>query len=182
LVFDELSPRELPTSQVTQTTAGFFERFEKLHPGLLDRLRGVPCTDESGWFVAGGSVLRTLMTHERAKRLFSKSDVDVFIYVKGSGGDDGSRRATEIAHTIAKALFVPLDGSEIATSRLSADQHLTRTLWTINLECQLRSTVQIILRVYHSPAEVLCGFDIDACCGWVRWRWARVRCGLYLGL
>ena len=35
------------------------------------------------------------------------------------------------------------------------------------MECiggQVQIAVQIILRVYHSPSEVLCGFDVDPCC------------------
>ena len=36
---------------------------------MLEALREVPCTNESGWFIAGGSVLRALMTDEKATLL-----------------------------------------------------------------------------------------------------------------
>ena len=175
MIFDELYPRGLATSLVTQSTEQFSARFEEFHPGLLAKLHEVPCTAESGWFVAGGSVLRTLMTDKRAGRLFASSDVDIFLYVR-SGDGDGTARATELAHAIAKALYVKEDDTQEAEGSSSRrphwyprdTEHITRTLWTLNLETTTKQgrslSVQIILRVYQSPSEVLCGFDIDACC------------------
>jgi hypothetical protein len=29
---------------------------------------------------------------------------------------------------------------------------------------ELRRDIQVVLRLYHDPAEVLLGFDIDSCC------------------
>lgn len=158
VVFDELYPHGLLTTVITQTKEETLGRFEKHHPKLLDCLREAPSTAEVGWFIAGGSVLRCLMAHKKAERLFNKSDVDIFVYARG---EDGSAKATELAWQIVRALYLPRDGEQERYSY--SDPTLTRTLWTLNLE-HVRVSVQVILRVYHSPSEVLCGFDIDACC------------------
>jgi hypothetical protein len=33
----------------------------------------------------------------------------------------------------------------------------------IGIESVLRRDIQVILRLYHDPAEILLGFDIDSC-------------------
>ena len=168
----------------------FVTRWEKCHPGLLERLMTVQTTPRCGWFIAGGSVLRCLMNqriapseldtdHEDDEEylekdrlytkgdLFQHSDVDIFIYCRGGALQE---QATDLARRIYEALDCP---------------EVSRTLFVINMDVsdldskrpawERRSRfrglyrdhpriVQIILRVYHSPSEVLTGFDIDSCC------------------
>ena len=55
-----------------------------------------------------------------------------------------------------------------AISRASRIQSIVRTHNTVTL-CRAwpHRHVQIILRLYSSPAEILCGFDLDCCAvGW----------------
>lgn len=45
-------------------------------------------------------------------------------------------------------------------------QEIVRTKHAVTIVGQYPNRhVQIVLRIYHSPAEVLMGFDIDSCTG-----------------
>lgn len=143
-----------------------FEVFKKNYPGVMDALKACPTDATCSWFIAGGSVLRCILKDPRAVPLFSSSDVDIFIC---ASGDVAEARATELSRRICEELKKQCNAIWI-----------TRTVFTLNIRCsgQIERDsyggrsytatepfdVQIILRLYHSPAEVLCGFDIDCCC------------------
>ena len=159
LMLEHLSGRGVPSS-LLRPSDDFFVKFETHYPGLLSVLHSLPVTENLGWFVAGGSVLRCLMADNRAAAFFDSSDVDIFIFARG---EDSAVAATELSRLLFQGV----------ASRSST---VTRTLFTINI--QGAYDLQIILRAYHSPAEVLCGFDIDACCmgfGMDRTLWALPR-------
>ncbi|KAJ3300926.1 hypothetical protein HDU76_005966, partial [Blyttiomyces sp. JEL0837] len=111
-------------------------------------------------FAAGGSVLACLAPvpdemryspahlREMYREKFPASDIDLFIY----GLDEASAktRMEEIYNQIVDA--VPFETLSFRTSHAVTivSQHPYRY-------------IQIVLRLYKSPAEVLTGFDVDCC-------------------
>jgi hypothetical protein len=161
-------------SLIATTLESFRSRFDKAYPGLVQNLNdavaesGVPTSGPSlcGWFVAGGAALRALQTRAVSDRLFRGSDVDIFIYARGP---DASDNATKLTRAICAQLLGPAESEgdrRRRGNRFRKESCIHRTLFTINIKDEDRGSfpAQIILRVYHSPAEVLCGFDIDCCC------------------
>jgi len=94
-------------------------------------------------FIAGGCVLKSLMKNKKA---FIKSDYDIFIIT----------RDEEIAKEMISNVYVWI----ISTCN---EYFIISTNNSISFVTN-RGTFQIILRLYHSKEQVLCGFDIDACC------------------
>eukprot|EP01133_Synstelium_polycarpum_P020953 gene20953-25153_t len=95
-------------------------------------------------FVAGGAVLGCLLSKPIG---FEKSDIDLFMY----GLDD--KAATARLVTIYNFL-----------KTLSPNVQTVRTKYAVTfLNAYPFRNVQVVLRLYKSPAEVLMGFDIDAC-------------------
>lgn len=94
-------------------------------------------------FVAGGSVFTTLFTQNR-------NDIDLFIY----DADE------ELAHKIIRKLI------DNITFRHNTEYNGIKILRTKNA-ITLDSTsekIQIILRLYKTPSEIIHGFDVDCCC------------------
>ncbi|KAF9530942.1 hypothetical protein CPB83DRAFT_904927 [Crepidotus variabilis] len=114
---------------------------------------------------AGGSVLACLAPldeeHKKSKRATRKyyhnkayptSDVDLFLW--GMNAEQAEAKIKQIYEAVRDS--VPWDVTCI------------RTKHTVSIHSQYPyRSVQIVLRLYHSPAEILAGFDIDApCCAY----------------
>ncbi|KAJ8508418.1 hypothetical protein ONZ45_g9303 [Pleurotus djamor] len=119
----------------------------------------------NGWdnvVAAGGSVLACLtplpqeaQTSKRNMRKwfhtekYPTSDVDLFLY--GMTAEQAEVRINEIYEAVRDS--VPWDVTCV------------RTRHTVSIHSQYPyRSVQIVLRLYKSPAEILAGFDIDAPC------------------
>lgn len=132
----------------------FRSNFDRDHPTILDRLNDILLEEKV--VIAGGSVLQALTSSPGVRTAewwgktwrTKKSDVDIFLYCKTP------REATRVAGRIFFALV--LDGEAWIITRNGGV--ITIHNGSRNLE------VQIILRLYDSPEEVLIGFDCDCCC------------------
>ncbi|KAI9060760.1 ankyrin [Trametes sanguinea] len=119
-------------------------------------------TDWSNVVVAGGSIQACLTplpesakTSKRAMRkyfhntAFPTSDVDVFLY--GLTPEQAEAKMQTIYEAVRDS--VPWDVTCV------------RTKHTVSIHSQYPyRSVQIVLRLYSSPAEILAGFDVDAPC------------------
>ncbi|PIL29519.1 transporter [Ganoderma sinense ZZ0214-1] len=121
--------------------------------------------DWSNVVAAGGAVQACLapvpesaLTSKRAMRrhfhnaAFPTSDVDLFLY----------GLAPEQAEAKMQAIY------EAVRDSVPWDVTCVRTRHTVSIHSQFPyRSVQIVLRLYSSPAEILAGFDVDApCCAW----------------
>ncbi|KIJ65131.1 hypothetical protein HYDPIDRAFT_153095 [Hydnomerulius pinastri MD-312] len=118
--------------------------------------------DWSNVVVAGGSVLACvspLPDHvKKSKRAVRKyfhseaypsSDIDLFLY--GLTPEQAEKKINAIYEAISDT--VPWEVTCI------------RTKHTVSIHCQYPyRPIQIVLRLYQSPAEILAGFDVDAPC------------------
>jgi hypothetical protein len=108
------------------------------------------CLDGLDWkniFAAGGSVLGCLSSNQDGYR---SSDIDLFLY-DISSEEDANRKLREIYQIVVKN--TEGKGDVIRTNR------------AITILCSYPYRhVQIILRLYKSPLEILLGFDLDSCC------------------
>ncbi|PPQ73506.1 hypothetical protein CVT24_007652 [Panaeolus cyanescens] len=148
----------------------FQENWSIFTEGSLSQLK-----DWNNVVAAGGSVLACLMPlDEKTKEskrsirkhyhtdVYPSSDVDLFLWGLNA------EQAEEKIKTIYKAVrdSVPWDVTCI------------RTKHTVSIHSQYPyRSVQIVLRLYQSPAEILAGFDVDvACCAYDSQRvWANPR-------
>src|SRR3990167_964216 len=133
----------------------FRENFEIFTEKQLDALKW------DNVFVAGGSVLGCLLPTGNAvskkerrvyyhQNAYKSSDIDIFIY--GLSAEQGNRKLIEIFESVKLAIA----GTE--------DVICFRSLHAVTIVSRFPYRhIQIILRLYKSPAEVLMGFDIDAC-------------------
>eukprot|EP01087_Luapelamoeba_hula_P016105 TRINITY_DN4921_c0_g1_i2.p1 TRINITY_DN4921_c0_g1~~TRINITY_DN4921_c0_g1_i2.p1 ORF type:complete len:694 (-),score=127.78 TRINITY_DN4921_c0_g1_i2:30-2111(-) len=103
--------------------------------------------DFSNVFIAGGSVLAAL-TNKQGGDTYGKSDIDVFIY--GITDDAAANAKLKHIHDVIQR-----------TSSQCAVIRTKRTVTFINSYPYRH--VQVILKLYKSPAEVLLGFDVDCC-------------------
>ena len=120
----------------------------------------------AGWLPQSSNPSKRGLGSASATDMFEHSDIDIFLWARGR---DLEGKATELARRIADALG----------SRFNVE--LSRSLFVININAtpkphargwedwfgwrpQETTPLQIILRVYHSPAEVLLGFDVDCIC------------------
>ncbi|KAH9170813.1 hypothetical protein EDB89DRAFT_2230438 [Lactarius sanguifluus] len=121
--------------------------------------------DWSNVIAAGGSVQACLMPLPKAatgskramrkyfhEKAFPSSDVDIFLY--GLTVDEAERKIITIYEAVRDS--VPWDVTCV------------RTKHTVSIHSQYPyRNVQIVLRLYSSPAEALAGFDVDApCCAY----------------
>ncbi|KAN0038975.1 hypothetical protein ACTA71_001169 [Dictyostelium dimigraforme] len=100
-------------------------------------------------FIAGGSILGcSLEGGIQGNEGFKNSDIDIFLY--GLSEDDANRKLDEIERHIKTK-----SGNLV---------QMARTKYAITfINARGFRNVQIVLRIYKSPAEVLMGFDIDCC-------------------
>ena len=181
LLLEGINPRfKRSAKYIVGSLAKFQKRFDKFYPGLRDALRKCPPTSQCGWFIAGGAVLRALLNDKAAEPLFATSDVDIFIWARGEPAA-AAKAATDLAQSIYEAL-IPDDDTPPRQKDYSGNPRsptfgwkVNRTLFTLNMtgfftskrrpsnrgKEELDIPIQVILRVYNSPAEVLLGFDVD---------------------
>eukprot|EP01130_Rhizamoeba_saxonica_P010233 TRINITY_DN418_c1_g1_i3.p1 TRINITY_DN418_c1_g1~~TRINITY_DN418_c1_g1_i3.p1 ORF type:complete len:752 (-),score=143.16 TRINITY_DN418_c1_g1_i3:80-2311(-) len=112
------------------------------------------CFDGLDWnnvFVAGGSVLKCVQNDSNENQnATSNSDIDLFLYGLESDYE---------ANKKAKHIY------DVVIRNTGARGDVMRTDHALTILCTYPyRTVQIILRLYKSPAEILLGFDIDSCC------------------
>ena len=133
----------------------FVARFSTLYPNVLSRLQLVEETRGCGWFLAGGAVLRALL---RRSWPGHDGDIDIFVYATTGSTAERQKKATALAKRLYVALAV--SGEEWSVTR---GRHVINLRRGPAFEDDTE-VLQIVLRLYQSPAEVLLGFDIDACC------------------
>ncbi|KAL6076304.1 Ankyrin [Balamuthia mandrillaris] len=107
--------------------------------------------DWNNVFVAGGAVLANLINPDHTGTLgYQSSDIDIFLY----GIDDqyrANQKLKEIYEVVRRNTGVQ-------------EENIIKTLRTVTIiNSYPNRHIQIILRLYKSPAEVLLGFDIDCC-------------------
>ena len=83
----------------------------------------------------------------RDKHPFCNSDIDLFIY--GMSEEEGEQKIRHIYETIKK--------------NSTSGAVVVRTGMAITIQVEKFRPIQIILRLYKSPSEVLMGFDLDCC-------------------
>ncbi|KAG9049848.1 hypothetical protein FS837_008898 [Tulasnella sp. UAMH 9824] len=124
----------------------------------------VQLTNWNNVVVAGGSVLACLaplpehVVNQGSKRAIRKyyhseayptSDVDLFLY--GLTPEQAEEKCLEIYNAVRDS--VPWEICAIRTKN------------AVSIHCQYpHRPVQIVLRIYQSPAEILAGFDVDCAC------------------
>ncbi|KAH8995817.1 hypothetical protein EDB86DRAFT_1066941 [Lactarius hatsudake] len=128
-------------------------------------LSQLPVADWSNVIAAGGSVQACLMPLPKAatgskramrkyfhEKAFPSSDVDLFLY--GLTVEEAERKIVTIYEAVRDS--VPWDVTCV------------RTKHSVSIHSQYPyRNIQIVLRLYSSPAEVLTGFDVDApCCAY----------------
>ena len=146
----------------------FQTNFNRKHPNILNRIQHILLHEPI--IIAGGSVLEALTGTEgiRTSEWWSgDSDVDLFIYTQS---------ASE-ATRIAKRVFVSLAAINEKWVIMRSPGVMTIHSWN-NRFGRIGEKIQIILRLYDSPTEVLFGFDCDCCCCAFDGRevWATSRC------
>ena len=159
------------------TLCEFESHFNRHNPNVLSRLKSVKCTGGCKWVVAGGSVLRALLRHPPSASTFEGTDIDIFICTNEEDGgttlscadeEEMKRRRCEEATKLAKRIFdaLAVDGEHWVISRGLFVINMHR--WGAPIHHMpsppVDPPVQIVLRLYQSPSEVLHGFDIDPCC------------------
>ncbi|KIO24982.1 hypothetical protein M407DRAFT_25627, partial [Tulasnella calospora MUT 4182] len=134
-------------------------RWSIFSEGALSQL-----TNWNNVIVAGGSVLACLaplpehVVKQGSKRALRKyyhseaypaSDVDVFLY--GLTPEQAEEKCVEIFNAVQDS--VPWEVCAVRTKN------------AVSIHCQYPyRPVQIVLRIYQSPAEILAGFDVDSAC------------------
>ncbi|KAI9032166.1 hypothetical protein DFJ74DRAFT_653493 [Hyaloraphidium curvatum] len=135
--------------------------------------------DWSNVFLAGGAALAALVPtpggvlledYYLSTPMHASADVDLFIY--GVTVDEANAKLRQIFGAIEKAVKEQKPKSRVIAVR-------TQHTCTFVSDYPFRH-VQVVLRIYKSPAEILMGFDVDACCAgydgtnaWINARCAR---------
>ena len=141
---------------VVASLDAFRTNFNRLYANVLNRL--TPVLAEEPVFIAGGAVLRALTDSEdlRANGWWGESgDVDLFLCC--ADASEGCR----VANRIFDAMVV--DGEHWFVNRGRGVLNLQR-FEVEDPPVSVAQTIQVVLRLYSSPAEVLAGFDVDCCC------------------
>ena len=144
------------------TLAAFQAKLRETFPHIISRIEKVESTKECGWLIAGGAALRALLADSSS---FTGSDVDIFIWTNGAADPQAS--ATRLARRIWNELVTADPAQEewyiVRSAHVITMRCTPIPMWERNL-LGMEQPVQIILRLYDSPSEVLHGFDHDACC------------------
>ncbi len=91
-------------------------------------------------------------TYYREQSAFRDSDIDLFVY--GLSPQEASKKVGDIFE------FLRRSSARVLTVR---SEHCV-TFICSGVGGRTVRHVQVILRCYMSPAEVLMGFDVDCCC------------------
>ncbi|KAJ3094862.1 Protein mono-ADP-ribosyltransferase parp4 [Phlyctochytrium planicorne] len=161
-----------PERVMVSSLAEFQRNWESLTQGLFKHV------EFENVFIAGGAVVAALQPGKKAGgENYFNSDIDVFIY--GLELNRAKQRCVEIYEAIKKVTTGTVDFSaEDEAGEAGEDDHdaedgeykdgdvlCVRNLRSLILVGQYpRRHIQIVFRLYKSPAEVLMGFDIDSCC------------------
>ena len=134
--------------------------FNKAHPNLLDRLQ--PILESEPVLIAGGSALRALTAGDGARRgklVGAPGDVDIFVCTQSP--EEASRIAKRIscAVCVEEREWVMVRGAGVINLEKTTIEDSSNVVGPLK-----QQEVQIVLRLYESPAEVLLGFDCDCCC------------------
>jgi hypothetical protein len=129
--------------------AQFASNWNSFTGGLFNRF------DWSNVFVAGGAVLACMQPEQKEQQYDAYQDSDIDLFVVGiSSFDEATALVKRIYYDMCKNVTGVEKPLVIRTARTVTILH----------KFPLRH-VQVVLRLYKSPAEVLLGFDIDVCAG-----------------
>lgn len=103
-------------------------------------------------FLAGGSVFSALTRNKI-------NDWDFFVY--GIGQEDAEEKLYEIVDVLTRTGYLKKKGN--LYPKISRTKNAITIVSYKNARC-FKSPVQIILRLYSTPSEILHGFDVDSCC------------------
>lgn len=160
----KLDERRAVARSVCSDLATFRETFSHMTSQRLDGF------DMSNMVVAGGSVLASLLfsyagdtptadvlRRQRSKYLqgmnFNDSDIDIFLIGLSEAA------ATQRIQDLYDHLRAVGGDTTVVRTKLAVtfiQDRLTNH--------RMPRVIQVVLRIYQSPAEVLAGFDVDACC------------------
>jgi len=142
-----------PLSATVKTLDEFRTNFNREWPNVLHRLNDVLLEDPV--IIAGGSVLRALTASQdiRTRDWWggTSSDIDLFLYC--SDREEANRIVRRIFYALA------VDHEKWIIIRCRGVINIHRIIGS-----EVETRVQIVLRLYESPTEVLVGFDVDCCC------------------
>lgn len=153
-VIEDGSPLPLILTQHWSSAAAALNTPAVVDRGTFDRKWAALTSNMFGGFdwsnvlVAGGAVLACLLPGSDERDLFADTDIDLFLY--GLDAAQATAKLRAIYNGVCRAV-----GGETQVVR-------TGNAVTIIAGFPHRH-VQLVLRLYKSPAEVLLGFDIDAC-------------------
>jgi hypothetical protein len=137
-----------PQSVTVATLDEFIKNFNNMHFKVLRRIQNILQTENV--IIAGGSVLHALTANSNIRTgggmWGKKGDIDIFFY-----GMSSKEEANELVRRLFLALAEDNDRWVILRCRGVINIHNDDT------------KIQIILRLYDKPAEILIGFDVDCC-------------------
>ena len=146
--FEFLNEKRARTLQIQPSSKAFAETFNRVTRNILLGL------DWSNVFLAGGAALTTLLHIDPSKdddKEVKDNDLDIYIY--GLTPKEANEKVKHIY--------------EVWKSNLPADnkqQLVVKNSKTINLLADYPNRrIQIVLKLIHSPTQVLLNFDLDAC-------------------
>ncbi len=146
--FEFLHENRKWTIQIQPNSKSFAETFNRITRNILHGL------DWSNVFLAGGVALTTLMHTDPSKD--DENDVkdnDLDIYIYGLTPKEANEKVKHIYQVWKSNL--PADNKQ---------QLVVKNSKTINLLADYPNRrVQIVLKLIHSPTQVLLNFDLDAC-------------------
>lgn len=155
----------------------FNKEYASVRHGLLERLTPILSTGKI--LIAGGAVLRCLTVStgvstntsnptdfgktRRGDLLGKRGDIDIFICTQDPV------EATQISSDIFHAITQDRDDCRVIRGKGVINIDIGQLIdWDDFYDEDMKNTscltVQIVLRLYESPAEVLLGFDCDCCC------------------
>eukprot|EP01112_Ceratiomyxa_fruticulosa_P018058 TRINITY_DN5726_c0_g1_i2.p1 TRINITY_DN5726_c0_g1~~TRINITY_DN5726_c0_g1_i2.p1 ORF type:complete len:905 (-),score=210.35 TRINITY_DN5726_c0_g1_i2:202-2916(-) len=149
-----------PGESAIKTETEFHERWKTFTNGLLEGL------DWNNVFIAGGAVQACLLTRNIEE--YQSSDIDMFFYGMNSDAEANNKLRhiyDVIQNNVQKN--AKKDVQQVGFSRFKKGSEgvvVVRSFRAVTILGEYPNRhVQIILRHYRSPAEVLLGFDIDSC-------------------
>lgn len=109
-------------------------------------------TSMKGVFIAGGAIFSILFD-------LPIKDIDVFLYgLSETEAIDTIRRISDYFKLFGD------DDKSIGNCTRTANAITFNNIRTKYIEAEAGTEIQIILRLYQTPSEVIHGFDVDCCC------------------
>jgi hypothetical protein len=122
--------------------AKFMENWQTLTGGAFNNM------DWDHLFVAGGAVLGCLLPDFEAGNGFSHSDIDIFVH--GVTIKEANAKLASVLQSIA---------NQTGLHDIVVSKHAVTIVGVRPFR-----HLQVVLRIYISPLEILSGFDVDSCC------------------